>query len=418
MSKYGDSIRRISKYEQLIKLIKKAQQTADQALKNAIEGTRSIAYLNAQSVAATAVKSALGVAKPTLTGVNNPTGTPLSTGLSQGQSGAVSAANPSAGLTNNGASGDLNSGDNTDKEGWYDAKSILDGAKDAANKVPPVPGSGQTVQSITGLAAAAGRNIVVHLKDAGSAFVPSDNFSEGPFIRPIDSSYEPGKVWAILSGITVLYANSFSGVVSAVESFTVTKAYNYTGGVVAGNPSVGSPLLFSSNFTAPLGSTPGGTVYNYQAYVSGATVTAGKYQIQDCGLSVGDVVACNASPPLQPTWDDLLVTQLAWASPITPALQPLIPYALMGRFIPNPFDVYVPTEYQNGASILDLQTLTGDEVRIGPLREGGWYMYYRDPLNSNLPVGSAGANSVYIINSAKLPQGFITPNQLSTMLPI
>ena len=57
-------------------------------------------------------------------------------------------------------------------------------------------------------------------------------------------------------------------------------------------------------------------------------------------------------------------------------------------------------------------------MRIGPLRDGGWYIYFRDPGNSNLPQGLPTANSVYTIGNDRTPSGFITPNQLATMLPI
>ncbi len=65
-----------------------------------------------------------------------------------------------------------------------------------------------------------------------------------------------------------------------------------------------------------------------------------------------------------------------------------------------------------------MTTSQGDDVRLGPIRQDGCDMYYRDPLNSNLPVGNDTDNSVLIINNNRTHGGFITPNQLTKLLPV
>ncbi len=418
MSKYGEDIRRISRYEQLLKLINEAKATADQAEKDALLGSRSIAYLDPTTLATSAKNGAINVTQPTNGGVTP--GGPVGTGLTSGTSGAVSGAGDLLNsLNNTGSSSSLGSGSNNDKQGVYDAASLLNNTADAYGKEPPL--DGETIGQITGLQTADGsRGIVVGIKDALTAFMGPSDWTT-PISPGVDPTYTPGIVYHLYGA----YANSIKGVLaaSAPPGFSW---YGITNGNLDGtnfltsfSPSgdPGTYMLLSANPGAYLGRlviNQGGDIFGPIAtYAMGTQTSIGA---MDCGLTSDSNAACAAAPPLQSAWSDLGVTQLAWLSPLTGVVPPYS-LDLVGRFIPNPFDVNVPTQYQNGSSILDLKTIGGDTVRIGPLANGGKYMYFSNPSNSNLPTGSTTANSVYTINGDRTPGGFITPNQLATMLP-
>lgn len=445
MSKFGDDIRRIAGYEKLLKLIREVEKTAEQAKKLAIEARKSIAYLDNQSLQTTATAGTPGVTKPNASGAgvnlknaaaiggSNPfssgTGT---TQDSQGQSSAKDKTSPENGVSENGSTSDLASTDNTEKDGWHDAESVLNGEADANGKRPPTPSTNypatpqnttgfqpETLRVLTGLQTDdETRQLIVSLD---TMFIAPDDWDDA-WTGPGDPSWSDGLVWKLITGGNSIFAPTFQQLISEREAVDGTKAYGVSGGfVVSTTPTSGQTLQFSTELGAGVGDPTGplgGTIYNFEAYTAGDSILTGQYGQQDCGLEAGDGASCaiTAAPPLT-VWDDLGVSQLAWLSPYIGRAMPYS-FQYIGRFMPNPADIInTPSAYQEGASILDVKTLSGDEVRIGPLKEGGWYMYYRNPADSNNPVGPPEANSVVIIRSDKTVQGFVTPNQLATMLP-
>lgn len=412
MSDYGNDLRKITRYDELKKAIKQAQQTADQAEKLALEARRSIVYINSNTgVVSGAVNGAVGVVKPT--GNGGTIGDASSTGL---QEGAASAAN-SAVSTSGGSSGLADAKpDNTDRQGFYDAQSLLDGAKDGYGKIPPVSAAldaaSQIVRSITGLKDETGRNIVLHAVDAALQFLAPDD-RESAFASGNDPSYTGGRVWAIISGGTKYFANTFNGMIGVRAAVDLTKAYGFAGGAVTGIPENGSDIIFSSNFAAEIGDNPGGTIYEFQPYGATLSIPIGRYGQQDCGVDPGDTTACAASPPPATTWGDIGFTQLGWVSPLTGGISPYS-YALMGRWVSHVYDENVPQRYKDGISNLNLFLADGTTpVTVQPLENGGLAMFY----GTNTPEGDATANSIYTLGVNRSPTGYITPNQLAKMLP-
>lgn len=400
MSEYGDNIRRISRYDQIIKKIQQAQDTADQAKKLAIAGAKGIAYLNQDTLTSSAVKGAQGVTKPNAT----VGGTKTAASAAAGAAGSFAAGSPFNTAASSGDADSLDSDDNTDKDGAYDIDSLLGNEADEYGKVPPAAGALDAVRKITGLYNANGRRIIPSFYDGD--YIGPDN-ADSAYSGAADSSYISGKVWTLITGVTRLFGSTFQALMSAREAVDGTVARDDAGGNPHLNPPVqGTTVIFT---TAPV--YAGGTSYGYTA---GPTVGIGQYGQVDCGTYAGDGAACSVGPQYG-NWGDLGVTQLAWVSGIASTVNPI---ASIGRFVPNPFDVNVPANFADGNSILDLETATGNNVRIGPLRDGGWYVYYSDVGNNNLPVGDPDKNTVYVIKSDKVPYGFTTPNQLSTMLPL
>lgn len=445
MSKFGDDIRRIAGYEKLLKLIREVEQTAEQAKKLAIEARKSIAYLDNQSLQTTATPGTPGVTKPTASGAGfnlknaaaiggaNPFGAGTGTTQdTQGQSNAKDQTTPQNGAQNQGTTDTLGGDDNTDKDGWHDANSLLTGEPDDNGKRPPTPSANypatpqsttghqpETLQMITGLQTDdETRQLIIALD---TIFLGPEDWDDA-WTGPDDPSWTNGLVWKLIAGATDIFAPTFQQLISEREDFDGSKAYAISGGFVTSlTPSSGDTLQFSTNLEGFVGQSSGalgGTIYNFEPYAAGDSILTGQYGQQDCGLEAGDEASCaiTAAPPLT-VWDDLGITQLAWLSPYIGRAMPYS-FQYIGRFMPNPADIInTPTNYQEGASILDLKTLDGNDVRIGPLKEGGWYMYYRNPADSNNPVGPPEENSVLIIRSNRTVQGFVTPNQLSTMLP-
>ncbi len=163
MSNYGDDIRRISRYEKLLKLINEGKGTADQSDKGEIPGGKGVSYANGSNN-----KTSAGGSLP-----NN--GGAFGSGeFSTGQGDGVSVGNQLLdGVNSQGNSGNLTNPDNTQKDGWYDLASILNGVKDVYDK--GVPTTGQLINSLTGIQTDdATRDLLIHLKDAAFAFVPPD----------------------------------------------------------------------------------------------------------------------------------------------------------------------------------------------------------------------------------------------------
>lgn len=404
MSNYGDNIRKIARYQYLLDKILAGQSALDALTKASIKGTRAIAYLDKSSLASSAVNGATGTLKPNSSvGANN-----AASGARNGAQSALDAADPSNGASESGNTGDLASDDNTEKDGYYDIESLLNNTKDDYDKSPPTGAAREVINGLTGMRTSAGRAAHALFRD-GAYVGPNnvDNANEAP----VDSTFTSGLVWALISGGTKYFAQSFSELMGVRSALDGSEARNVSPGPPYNSPAtVGSNIIFTF---APAYSS--GTGYGFVAYSPGASINIGTYGQEDCGLNVGSAAVCALPNPPTGSWPDLGLTQLAWVSTV---VGPVNPLANAGRFVPNPFDVSVPVEYTNGSSILDLETTSGLDVRIGPLRDGGWYVYYRDVSNNNLPVGSASANSVYIVHANRETGGFISPNQLSTMLPI
>lgn len=407
MSTFGDNIRKIAKYQELLDRINQAQETADQATKSAITANRSIAYLNKETLATAATSGAVGVLQPNgALGANGVTTEAAVAGAAQ----AVSSANPLNGATNSGTADDLTSGDNTDKEGWYDAESLLNNVKDAFGKTPANAAAREAVNTMTGLKTDDGtRDIILHFRDG--AYVGADSATDA-YSSGVDPTWVAGRVWAVASGFTQYFGATFSEMIAAREAVDGSVIRNYSG---LPGPQLDEAVAGSNICTTFAPVYNASTIYNFEPYSPGVTVPiVGRYGQQDCGLVGGDGAACAITNPKGP-WNDLGATQLAWVSTVGTLINPL---ANLGRFVPNPNDVNVPTIYADGSSILDLKTLDGTNVRVGSLATGGWYLYARDPSADNAPLGSANAYSVYTLDSKRQTTGFITPAQLTKLLPI
>lgn len=460
MSKLGSNIRTIAGYEKLLKLVREAQDTADQAKKLSIENKKSISYLDNKTLTTANQPGTTGQTQPN-GGLNNTqtaaekigqaggiggnifnagTGTSLGAN-SGGQANANSQSSPLNGAGKMGSSDDLGGDDNSEKEGNQDAESALNNESDpdSGGKAPVVPSgysthpqifennqyTGEKTNAWTGLKTEAGRQLVVRLGSIGAiAWVGPDDWDDA-FNGPEDPTFDAGKVWRLTIGSDIILGSTFSEMIANAEvpplPNPITKAYGISGGFITNIPPIiGEDILFSTNFTGEVGQPSGplgGTVYAFEAYIPTDQISNGHYGLQDCGLVVGDSTYCVATAPRIGIWTDLGVTQLGWISGI---VNDVVGFSkdYIGRFMPHPADVNVPSEFVEGASILDLLTTKNEiPVRIGPLKEGGFYLYERDPEASNAPVGSATENSVLIIRTNGTSAGFITPNQLSTMLP-
>ncbi len=405
MSNFGDDIRRIARYEKLIKLITQAQATADQAKKLAIDGKRSIAYLDRSSLGVTGATGATGNLRPNVT-----LGATAATNAASAAAGAALAlanGSPSNGATSDGPSDNIDDLDNTDKDGTYNAASELDGQADTYGKQVASAAANEVVRWLNNLKTADGRHVAVGTQE-GSYKGPTA--ADSAYSGVPDGTWELGKTWMLITGSTPLFGATATSLWDIRAAYDGTVVRADAGGNPHNDPAVvGDSIVFTNTDTFA-----GGTTYAFQAYAPGVAIAIGHYGQQDCGVTVGDSGACSVTQPPAGNWPDLGITQLAWVSGLFPEVNPLVN---VGRFMPNPFDVSVPTEYVGGASILDLQTLDDVPVRIGPLRNGGWYMYYRDPMNANLPAGDIHDSSVYTIQANRVVGGFITPSELATLLP-
>lgn len=436
MSNIGDDIRRIARYEYLLKEIREAAAKTSQAEKTAISGIKSIAYLDAATMGTASQSGAVGTGKPNVP-VNTQRGASAAAdGATSAAAQALSAGSPWNGISNSGTTADIGSLDNTGKDGFYNTDALLADATDTFGKPPPGISdgngdnnqtyTGDIINALTGLLTDDGtRALSVYFKDALNSFI-GPSTSDDAFGQPLDPSYDVGLVWKL--NITPFpFSLSLGGIQSEyIAIYPVLAFYTVTdnGGAFSSWPvslgfGEGSYGLISGGTFVPGVSTAGsmgGTGVPYHTYVPGVGVAVGKYGQQDCGLEVGSAAACAATPPISNSWADLGLTQLGWISPLTGGLSPFT-YAAAGRFLPNPFDVSVPAVYTDGSSVLDVKTLNGTKVRIGPLEAGGWYVYERDSAASNAPVGSATANSVMIVRPNRTVADRITPNQLTTLLP-
>jgi len=402
MSSLGDDIRRISKYQELLDLIRQNTNKIEQLSNGEIPGSRGIAYSDYTTSSTSSNKTS------STTGIVDTSGD-VAGEIGQ-KAGEAVAGSGVDGITNSGGSGDLTSGDNTERDGWYDADSLLDGTKDQYGKSPPVDGALNAVKSITGLLDGT-RQMVVHLTDpALSILAPSSwtsNTDPGT-----DEDWSPNYYYRI---------DSFAG--SSFGSTRATAAADHCSSLILGSYNGG---LDATATTAQPTSFDGATSGNqyirivYTSNTSGLVVLDYEYPAiwyrLDCTAEGDPSVFCTIVPPGNGWYDDLGVTQLGVLTAVGLAT---MQYNLinLGQFMPHPSDINVPTKYQSGVSILDLTTTASTNVRIGPLANGGFYLYERDPGSGNAPLGSATANSVYTIGGNGIPTGFVTPNQLTTMLP-
>ncbi len=408
MSTFGDDIRTISRYNELLQLIRSDKGTVNQVTKGAINGARGIAYGIGGSVRNVNVTSTPGGTKPVGPLPRKTDGDPTDTGNKDGTTGAVDGAKDALdAATDSGSSSDLNSGDNTNKDGWYDLQSLLDGAKDGLGKFPP--SGDEVVNTLTGLQTDdETRNLIIHVRDAAVSFLAPDD-RDGGLETVSDPDWDINYYYEGQSFADTLYESTFNraGHVGAQSII----GYPITGGFVSQVVEIGgtpSPITGNGD-------------YFIQYYVEGGISDGGPYNSvvlvfrHSCTSPGNPSNYCLLSAPDMPFSSDLGATQLGWVGLLSATIAPFF-YGTLGRFIPNPYDINVPTQYADGSSILDIKTLSGDPVRIGPLRDGGWYVYYRD--GSDLPLGDATANTVYTIGNNRTTNGFITPNQLATKLPI
>lgn len=467
MSKLGSDIRKVSGYEKLLKLAREAQETADQAKKLSIENRKHIALLDNKTLTTTSQNGTTGVTQPTGTTNhqtaantigeggsgggfggnlwNAGTGTSLDAN-NGGQANANTQESPTNGHGSLGSNDDLGGDDNSQKEGQHDAESLVNNEKDgdSGDKEPPVPSgnttqpgqnlnnqyTGEKINKITGGKTADDRKLVIGIGSIGAVAWVGPSDWDNAFIGPEDPTFEQGKVWKLSIGAQDIFGSTFTELINNAEvpepPAFITKAYGVdtgSGEIIHIPPEAGDTILFSTDFTgeiedpyAPLG----GTIYEFEAYIPTDGISASHYGLQDCGLTAGDTDYCMLGDviPLIENWTDLGVTQLGWISGIA---NDVVGFSkeYIGRFMPHPADVNVPEEYINGASILDFfGTKTDMPIRLGPLREGGFYLYERDPGNDNLPVGDPTENTVTIIRTNGTVAGRITPNQLATMLPL
>lgn len=410
MSDYGDNLRKITRYDELKKLIKQAQQTADQAEKLAIEARRSITYINPITQAVQgATQGAVGVVKPT--GLGGKFGDATATGLTEGATSAALDALATAGETSGLAE---DKPDNSQRDGYYDAQSLLDGQKDEYGKIPPVSAAiasaSEVVRSITGLKDDTGRNIILHTVDAALQMLAPDDRESSFADGGIDPTYTAGKTWFVNRG-TGYFGPSFDTVVAEVNKALGTQCYAISGGLISSlSPSAGDNITFAAPGLM-VGAPNSGTNADFQAP---GVINPGFYGQQDCGLNPGDTVSCLASAPRITNWaTDLGYTQLGWLTPLSGGISPYA-YPLMGRWVAHVYEQGVPQKYRDGLSTLNLFLADGTTaVTVQPLENGGMAMYY----GTNTPDGSATANSIYTLGVKREPTGYITPNQLATMLP-
>lgn len=429
MSDLGNDIRRISKYNELIKLIDEVRGIAVQAQKLSIANKKSIAYLDTNNLDTTVVEGASGQTQPNAQINTGNTGTPdgnggaynntNGTGTSQGgTTPGPSNETPEGGASSGGSASDsLSNMSTTDRDGVYDSESILDNTQDTEEKAPPAiypdgaPGA-PSINTITNLQTDdETRDVMVHLADANIAFYPPEDW-ESQFLGPVEETYRAGYVWSNV--LDASWTNSFEASVTAAHTLLQSISATEVGSFLGVDYPYGSPY-------EPTGSIPTGTSSETFGYMFDDPANPGSYfvypgALQSCASFGGsEPAACSADAPLMYNWPERNVTQLAWLTPYA-GVASNYGNDLIGRFVPNPFDISVPTTYENGASILDLKTLGGTAVRLGPLPSGGWYFYYRDVANSNLPTGSVTANSVLVIRPDRTSAGYITPNSLSKML--
>lgn len=403
MSKLGDDIRRISRYEYLLKLINQIKGSADQGGKDPLEGDRATTYLvtDGKNNNTFTTNGSPGETQPNDSSIPS-----INPAFNQAyQEGYNSGSHNTDAANKLGNEDNLTTGDNTNKDGWFDTNSVLNRISDLFGKVPPA--AGNLINTLSGLTTADGtRPMAVHLNDAAFSWVPP-NTAIGAFDPGPDPAWTLGTYWSCTSPAVAYGSTPSICADSAIATVQTTFPTPYPAGYADAYWDPGTLTLAGvGDYTFVWYQGPGAPPNTSHILQNSCTGAPG---------GAADSCAVVAAP--KRTWIDMGLTQLAWVTPISPAFSPFS-YSVVSQFMPNPYDVNVPMEYRNGSSILDLKTTGGDEVRIGPLRDGGWYLYFRDSGNFNLPSGPSTDNSVYVIGADRMPSGFITPNELLTRLPI
>lgn len=404
MSKFGDDIRRISRYQELLDMIRQQEGAVTQVDKAAIDGARAIVYGQYN----TAKKGTPGVTTPDNNTATTDEDKEKDEGKEEGKD-KITLDDPTS-ITEAATSEALSSLDNSDRDGWYDLTSLLNGAKDGLGKSPPT--DSDLINSITGVATAAGRAVVLHLRGAERSFVGSGNAANGSSVWDAapDPDWQQGYYYT---------ANNFAG---TAQGETFNRAGKAVADMMLGYniPAIpGSTITRVDYVSSTINPSTGNGDYTVEYYYTvGSTVTGPI--TNNIGVTRGTCLGvdnpspyCVLSAP-GVTWEDLGATQLAWVNSISTLLAP-IAKEYIGRFTPHPQDVNVPSNFKLGVSILDLKTTGGSNVRLGPLADGGWYAHYSD--GSGNPTGDANAATVFKINNDRTFGGYITPTQLSKLKP-
>jgi hypothetical protein len=427
MSKYGDNIRKISRYDELKKAIRQVQETADQAKKLSLSATKSIAFLDKRTLGtATAVGSTALTPGQVVGGVNTntqstPTGQiggtaggegigeynyqvndntgggavipPAADGSGGGGGGSTAGTgqptdnnNPENGHGNNGTSdtadgssnpsGDAEGATSENKTGQHDGYSLLNGTPDADGKQPPIPSTassgdsswkGGTVNKIVGLKDEdSGRSLVAILGGAGIGlnYIGPSNWDD-PHTPPPTANWEQGYYYNTGGATTYLPTNT----VGATKYLTALAVANASVGYV--HPAFGYVIEEYRNLELAGGTETSTGTYTVDYYLNwdstGTPINTGWYS-NTINLYKKD---CNTDYNAE----FCTITELydtAWPDLGTTQLSFVMPilrgmpldYAhLVGRFVPNQYDTNVPVKFLNGVSIIDA-LLTEDDTPV------------------------------------------------------
>lgn len=413
---FGEDIRRISKYAYLLKLIRETQSTADQAKKLAITGTKSTVFINGINGAVSGANTGAAGGGTVKTpggggGTTAEDAADIAGDIGENVGSAIAdAASDIIGGSIGGAGGGGGGGtaNNNNSPGAFDVNSVIKGVKDVFGKPPP--GLGDLVSTITGLKLPNGNNLVTYLREYASSFVPGEGFVN-PFTPIPDPGWQNGYYWQ---------ATNFAG-----SSEAPTPGLAGFAQAVAGIGTV-SPLGVIEDVSVKgiTSATPSSVDYDVSYKyrdLSNNSITYADNRIivtrLVCAAPGIPSSACTATAPNANDWGDSLPAQLAWVTPITGLLVQVGFELIAGRFAGSPYDPKLPKSYREGQfSILDVENSAGVPIRIGPLADGGFYLYERS-LATGAPVGSPSLPSVAIVKQNNGFGGYITPAQLNYLLP-
>jgi hypothetical protein len=410
MSSFGDDIRRISKYHELLDAIRQLSTKVEQGSGTPVPGTRGIAYNDY-------VKGVSSTGQSSTNGIIDKSGD-IGGGIGEGAGEDTVKDYPTdggsprtGGVGHMGGSDDIASGDNTSKDGWYDAESLLNNKKDNYGKSPPEIAGDIVINTITGLTTGS-RAMLIHMNDPVLSMLAPSSWS-GSFDPGTDTSWDSDYYYEIVGAYALNAEGSTLASAASIAAEATVGYYN------AGNNSIVTGCSPSSHT-----GTTSGTQYFTITFrnVSSGAISSYEYNAtwyrHSCISAGNPSTGCAIVAPKNSWYPDLGLTQLALLTALGPIVAPFN-MGNIGQWVPHPEDLNIPLQFKNGASILDLESIaTGLKVRIGALMGGGWYMYNRNPASSNLPVGAVTNQSVFTADSKNRPAGFITPNELATRLPI
>ncbi len=398
MSKYGDDIRRISKYQELLDLIRQNKNSVNQTTKAAVDGARGVAY-GGNGVSTS--KGTPGDTSPD----NNDVTDKRDTRQDVKRDGESKVGDDDI---NHVGDSDISSLDNTNRDGWYDIDSAVQAAKDALGKYPPTEGNPQKIDALTGLLTPGGRKIVAIFKEAGLGMLgPDDRDSANEKVT--DPGYTPGFYFRANNG----GGSTVQDIRTAAEAVQSGKEY-----LDSALPSPRPPVTFldwyDSTNTSP---APPPSIVNTSGFMRYEDTLSNVSSLTATYLACSTASDLFSCPVVGPAvlWADLGATQIAWCTLIS-AIYPPFNAEMNGKFVTHPYDDNIPSEYINGASILNLETSLSNTVQIGPLGGGGWYAGYTDSLGGAFS-GNANDASILKINANRTHGGFISPNQLNRLLP-